>query len=321
MYITSYDALQRALSDRACRREEIRDRVNSFVQSTYGIETMTGILPKFFSFLEKEEPVGFLARQIASVCIEDIAFQVGVHSLGLQPVTAPFGRDSFTSKNHDKLHRIKIPWISWSKKGNMVLAHERACTRNSEELEGVPLDKIVCHDGSILPDFHTNLRKKACLIESTSDVSLLHSYMLAQARNRPRFVYRETANREEKVALVEGAIVEARDRPPASWYYPYYLSWFVDGSMVLFETYDNPLAEVPHAKMLFEKAMSHVAIGTGFMPLVVKIPPLSKEMLYCNRHMLEGNRVQAIAEQAIRVDKADTVVFFQSIAESVTRFN
>lgn len=322
MYITSKDALQRALSERISRREEARNRVNEFVRTGYGIPAMTEILPRFFSFLHQEEPVAFLARQVASMCVEDVAFEVGARSLGLQPVVVPFGQDTFTKDNHDKLHRVKIPWTSWSKKGHLVLAHERICQGSNDDIEGLPLDRIICGNGESLPRFHQGLRARANITAATTDVSPLHTFLLTNAPSRPQFIFRETAGgRVEKRSLAESDLILTRDRPPASWYYPYYLSWFIDGTMVLFETYDNPIGEVCYAKAMFEKAMHIVTAETGFVPLVVKIPPLSKDMLYCNRHFLEkSDSVQSIAHKAAGVEVKDTVAFFRSIADAAIAF-
>jgi hypothetical protein len=76
-------------------------------------------------------------------------------------------------------------------------------------------------------------------------------------------------------------------RPPSHWYYPIYLSLFLTGEIILFETYENPNGGVPEAKILFEKAMIEVETGTGFLPLVVEIPPLTPSLLQCNRGVLE----------------------------------
>lgn len=208
------------------------------------------------------------------------------------------------------------------KKSNLVLAHERICGEDNDYLDGIALDRIICHSGESLPEFHQNLRVRANVTATTSDVSELHTFILTNASRRPQFIFRETSSgQEKKLYLKPEDLILKRDRPPSSWYYPYYLSWFIDGTMVLFETYDNPIGDVSHAKVMFEKAMGIVSAGTGFTPLVVKIPPLSKEMLYCNRHLLEkSDGMQIIAREAEHEDTQDTVALFQSIAKSIIRF-
>ncbi len=321
MYLTSYDALQRALQERIRHQAEARERIDDLVRSVYGIdEAMTGVVSKCFGSSQEGVPDAILARQIASMCVEDVAFGVGARRIGLRPVVAPFTRDAFSCRNHDKLCRVKVPWISWSKKGNLVLAHERVSEASNEDLEGRPLDTIVCASGTTLPDFHQALRVRANVATETADVAALHSFMLERACRRPAFVFREVNGREERCELRRDEVVLPRDRPPASWYYLYYLSWFVDGSRVLFETYDNPVGEVSHARELFEGVMRSIAANTGFLPLVVKIPPLSKDMLYCNRHLLRQSASAELAERVPRSNTTDTVAFFRAIADAVIGF-
>ncbi len=321
MYLTSYDELQRALEQRRKRSEEIRESANAFAQHRYGIENMLGIVEQSFGFMHKDRSYAFLARQIASVCAEDIAFETGARLMGVEPATVSFVRDAFTRSNHDKLHRVRMPWISWSKKGNLVLAHERICARTNDELEATPLDRIICANGVTLPAYHEDLRTRVGMRGLLSDVSAVQQELLSAARYRPGYLFREVCGKEHKHVLVPGEEIQERDRPPASWYYPLYLSWFLDGSLVLFETYDNPMGDVVHAKSLFERTMQDVTNGTGFAPLIVKIPPLSKEMLYCNRHFLdEKGGINAVAREAAGVPKNDTVALFQAIAESIIRF-
>jgi dihydroorotate dehydrogenase len=91
--------------------------------------------------------------------------------------------------------------------------------------------------------------------------------------------------------------------------------------MVLFETYDNPLADVPQAKKMFEQAVDEVKRGTGHVPLVVKIPPLSMDMLYCNRHFLDNrDALSAVRESTEGTDMGDTVRDFRTIADAVIQY-
>ncbi|MES2225915.1 MAG: hypothetical protein V4480_03870 [Patescibacteria group bacterium] len=202
----------------------------------------------------------------------------------------------------------------------MLTQYVRASSDSNAVLEGVPLDGIICEDGVTLPDYHHELRQKAGMCGPVGDVSRFHTYMLEQARNLPEFVYRINGRSEVRHVLgLDRAILE-RDRPPSFWYYPYYLSWFMDGTLVMFETYDNPLGGVAQAKDMFERVVRELYEGIGFLPLVVKIPPLSKDMLWCNRHFLEHGDDGTLAQAAARLPYGDTVQCFQSIAETVISF-
>jgi hypothetical protein len=341
VYITSVNELRQVLRERRRKHAEIRSAWNRFIERRYGIQDVAGVIENYFSISCDSDPIALLARQIASICVEDIAFNLLACALQLEPLTAPFIRDAFTADNHDKVHRIKIPWISWPQRCRaMVLQYEQLTPYAGDRLEGVPLDRIDLPNGGTLVEFHAGLREKIIPRAATRDVSQLHTHLLWLARNRPPYVFREINGRERKTDLTGGhhehpcfspelvvhphagpdSVVYPRDRPPASWYYPLYFSWFLDGSMVLFETYDNPIGNVSHAKALFEETMGEVWRETGYLPLVVKIPPLSKEMLYCNRHLLEQGGCFEDLGKKMPMCLDHTVLLAETIAHKVINF-
>jgi hypothetical protein len=293
MYVQTKTELWHALSARRTESSTIRDSRDAWIRREYGIEDFTSIIRKHLGFIDSqpERTFGLLARQLPGICMEDVASTLVSDFLGLEPIAISFLRDVFASKNHDKLHRIKIPWISWSKKGNIVMQYEYAAKFPSQELAGVPLGMIEAKDGRMLSDVHGELRQKVFGKRGfTPDISLMWNEVLFTAKHKPSSVYQIINGREVKVDLHSPFCIEERHstiRPPSDWYYPIYLSLFLTGEIVLLETYNNPIGGVPEAKILFEKAMQRVTIGTGWKPLIVEIPPLSKEMLYCNRHLLE----------------------------------
>jgi hypothetical protein len=319
MYITTYNDLMHEIETRTRHQGEIRERVEAFIERRFGVPQALKVVRQYFDLERDPQPRAFLARQIASVCVEDIAFQLGAAQLGLLPLTATFVRDTYSSQNHDKVHRIKIPWHSWSKKGNMVARYERIVPAGIN-YDGVALDSIPCGNGVMLPEYHLQLRQQAQSPGLVSDVSNLHLFMLKTARNSPRAFYRDVKGTQELVPWTEGVEYGDRDRPNAEWYYPYYLSWFLDGSLILFETYENPAGGVPQIKRAFENDMNLVYKETGIMPLVVQVPPLTKELLSCNEHVLQRDCFTELRETLPERGTNDTVSFFASIAESVTRF-
>lgn len=324
MYITSESELREALAERREKRPLVRARAAEFLRETYGFpETMT-ILPPPLRDAEGP-PVAVLARQIASVCGEDVAFEVAAEALGLRPMALTFFRDSFTKDNHDKLHRVEVPWSERSvRKGTPMVAYERLSARSNLELDGVPLHAIACANGKALTRVHREFRRAARLRAITYDVSHVHRDALARTTRRPSYVFRYGGNAapEERHSLYEGDAVFPADRPPAEWYYPYYFSWFLDGTMVIFETYDNPIASVAGARDLFGESVRRIVDATGFTPLVVKIPPLSYEMLRCNRHLLwDARAMTTIREQASRLSRNDTVELMSSIANIVDHYH
>lgn len=77
MYITSADGLRQELEHRRTRREEIREKTRAFLLRRYGLEEIPNILPPPIWQEAQSKTVAILARQVASVCIEDITFEVG----------------------------------------------------------------------------------------------------------------------------------------------------------------------------------------------------------------------------------------------------
>jgi hypothetical protein len=319
MYLTSEGELRKALGERERRRQEIRERTSAFLDCEYGVSNAPSIIPPY---VKAAGPVAVLARQVPSVSAEDVAFTIGARVLGLVPLTAGFSRDTFNPGNEDKLHRLCIPWVEHRLDGSRSIAHERLCSDSFDSLSGVPLRNIRCMNGLPLFVHHRNLREAFRLPGWTSDATSFHKEMLQKSVRRPELVYRIEEGRERLTALAHGADLHDEDRPPASWYYPYYLSCFLDGTAVLFETYDSPNPAVSAARDLFENAVRRVRHATGYAPLVVKVPPLTKELLSCNRHLLWRNDgILKLEEGAAALPLTDSVSFFGRIAESVLAFH
>ena len=194
--------------------------------------------------------------------------------------------------NHDKRHRVSIPWVKWSAKGNAVVTYEDVAAGGLASAERSRLDAIKVKSGGFLPDYHFGLRHQVFNGSyPTGDVSKFYGEILARTtRNRPTQVYRVVNGRD---TLVAGDFTpeEARSlvvRPVSHWYYPIYLSIFTDGSLVLLDTYENPDGGVPEAKVLFEKTIAGLdESGLGWAPLVIQTAPLCLDMMFCNRHILE----------------------------------
>jgi len=314
--------LYQIIAERRHESDKIRSAWNRFIEQRYGISDIDRIIGEYFSSDGIDYPIGFLARQIASVCTEDITFNLFAEALRFTPLTATFTRDSFSADNGEKLSRVNIPWISWSYRSHAhALQYERLTSLTNEELEGVPLDRIKIDGKGTLLGIHANLRQRAIPRAAVRDASELHTRLLKLSTRRPAQIFREMNGRERRLELREGESIEDRDRPPASWYYPMYLSWFLDGSMVLFETYDNPHKDVSRAKEAFMGAVGEIWRATNYTPIIVKVPPLSREMLFCNRHILEnGEGALSVLKKKIPLHLDDTVLISEIIAQKAIHF-
>ncbi len=297
IYVSSQAELQAVLDDRKSRSGEIDKKVDQWIFSEYGIPSFTHTVRSYFSLKDESETLGILCRQIGSMSTEDVAIYFLAQELGLVPFLGTFYQDSFTSVNHDKKARVKIPWNSWSKKGNLVVKHEQVVPQELGLLEGMVLNRIMTSENQSLPKFHEAMRARlfeGCRYPMIDFSELDISLYRASSKNRPAYILLEGEQGRTKRAHDFDPGNETRFRLPADWYYVLYLSFFLNGSMVLMETYENPEGGVPEAKVLFEKSMETICEHIGEYPIVVEIPPLTKEMLYCNQALLEKGALQKL---------------------------
>jgi hypothetical protein len=325
MYITSHQALEGILAERALKRDEIREKTAQFLKCTYGNEIPLCPI-EALGLAPRAKPYAFLARELASACVEDITFELCTSHLGYEPLTVSFVRDSFITKNRDKVSRVKIPKVGWAKSGNRLFSYERINAAPHNEIETRPLDRIRCKNGVSLPEHHLALRSKVGLQGEVRDISLFYGDLLARATHRPRSVFREMdEGREERVVLYKDEAILPRDRPPAEWYYPFFFSMFLDGSLVLFETYED-YSETgtggmagQYARLLFKQTMERIVGATGVAPLVVQIP-FADKMRWCNMHLEDTEGLSQIRDAAKGLYVDDIVSFFGSVADSVVEF-
>jgi hypothetical protein len=160
MYITNPEELRNKMSFALGKVEEIERRRDEWVFQQYGIEDFSLIVSNFFSTLKDMEygSIGLLARQLPGICMEDIAFTISCGMLGLQPLSVSFTRDVFVDNNHDKMARARIPWVKWSKKGNMVVEYEYVTKLKPNLLNRVPISMIETVCNRALPELHSDWR-------------------------------------------------------------------------------------------------------------------------------------------------------------------
>jgi len=324
MYITNPEELRNKVSEALDKVEEIERKRDEWIFQQYGIEDFSLIVSKFFSSMKDSEhiSVGLLARQLPGICMEDIAFTLSCDLLGLQPLSMSFVRDVFVENNHDKMARARVPWVKWSKKGNMVVEYEYVTKLKPNLLNRVPISMIETVCNRALPELHTDWRETVFAGKGgVPDISLFWNQLLLASSKKPEKVFVLKDGREVSVPILEALFhpkLLGEIRPPSHWYYPIYLSLFLTGEIILFETYENPNGGVPEAKILFEKAMMEVKTGTGFLPLVVEIPPLTPSLLQCNRGVLEKPELlKEIDLSAINRDS--TVSLVNQIADLVQK--
>lgn len=292
MYVRTRSQLCEVLQQRIASRDRIGVNIDKFAAEQYGIQHFSRLADKHWQHLYSDVPAGVLCRQIASATVEDVACFIGCVSLGLRPWVGQLSGDRFTTTNSEKVRYVKVPWIEWSRKGHLVKTYEVITTHSMSALEGMVLSRIQTQLGCTLPEWHAQLRSSVFGTRyPVLDFSDFFTDCLMAAGRKPPFVYLENGHgRCEKVLV--GMCTSRLARPPANWYYPLYLSLFLDGRMVLLETYEDTRKQVGSMKTLFERLMREFQSRFGMTPIVVQIPE-GDETNYCNKHILS----MPVAEQ------------------------
>ena len=300
---------------RNSEKKKIKKKINRLVEEKYGIVEFTELERRYFE--APAAPAGVLARQVPSATVEDVVCFCGAKKLGLKPLAFSFLEDGFYSCSPYKISLVKPFIIKWLSERYTV---ERLALLDRTPPERMILKNIIVNGGGTLPEFHRQLRERVFNSHpSTTDISDFFRECLirAEKNKRPPFVFEEQKDGREKKKKTEEADL-LKSRPPASWYYPLYLTLFLGGERVLLETYNNPRGGVPEIRKKFEIVMKDIKTAIGYYPMVVEIPPLTKELSYINFDILLRG-VGAVDDKSISAE-GDTVEMFKKIAEKVINF-
>ncbi|RIL12149.1 MAG: hypothetical protein DCC75_00955 [Proteobacteria bacterium] len=301
LYIES--DLQLRLSNRAAPPE----LVDRFIERNYGMCGFTELAAQHFP-CERGMPLAMLPRQIPIACTETITCALLCKALGVNLSLGSFGSDNFSFSSIDKSAAVKVRSLSW----RTTAAGKSCCDISTniltfeklEALNKVRIDRLKTKAGESLLDHHGRMLKEIMPDVPIVDSSRFFHECLVRAKNRPEFCY--TIDNQGRCERVEASRIEKLSdqglvlRPPASWYYPLFFSLLLE-RMILLETYENPRGQVSEAKGLFVAASDRLLAETGYRPRIIRIPPLSKEMLYLNLHILEdGKGAMARLEESAR---------------------
>lgn len=344
-YLHSLNQINPSLKERRNRKEAIRRAVDAHIRNCYGITDFSQKLRKGILEPLGIDPVeadkqgksfGMLARQIPSICAEDVACHCLAQRIGLTPLSMAFTRDAFIPGGNDKVRRAKVPFVAWSKKGALQLTHETVVDADDDSLHSlnmVRMDRIRTKPefgGTTLAAFHRamhqNLFGHFTKPGLWGDISTLYGAFLAESiesGHTPRPLWK--TNHESRDTAWEGPVTSSEAlelivRPSSKWYYELYLSMFLDGTFVLLETYDNEEGGVPLARALFERTVDAIELGVGCKPVVVKTSPLSKDMLYVNRAMIQDPERTAAFMERQAYWETDTVRMSRWFADRAIQF-
>lgn len=321
MYITELEALQPMIAERLVKQQSIRKKVDAWIKKAYGIKDFNAMTKAFFR-LKPEQTYLTLCRQIPSIRTEDIACFIGSKVLGHLLLSLPFIDDTFSVNNHEKRSYLHLKWAEYGRKKTLYFYGERIVDGSINDFSGKPLSAIRTSphiQGTTISDFHFYLRDKVFGADDLRiDVSELDRMYVRSASKRPLDVYLFLDGISKKMSTKKINVYCSNYRPPSEWYYPLYFSWFLDGSMVLLETYDNELAQVSEAKKLFESTVEIVENAIGYRPLVLKVPPLDDKMLCMPKQIIaHPEAINEITQKFINRTSGRSVSFFSDIADAV----
>lgn len=320
LYITNLDAVKPAVEERVSNQVEIRARVDKWVLETYGIKNFSHISRTALG-IQPGETCFALCRQIPSVRTEDIVCRIVGDLCGFPLLSLSFLDDTFSCDNHEKKSYLHVKWADWGRKKNLFFHGERLVPHTLQTYTGLPLSAIetgLATPGTTVADFHFGLRQNLFSDDKLKDVSELHRTYVRAATRRPEQLFSWSEGKTGKVASASCNLQEPSFRPPSSWYYPLFFSWFLDGSLVLLETYDNELAQVSKAKCLFEETMSTIKKATGLEPLVLQIPPLDEQMLAMPKKFIDDpGAIAKLRNNFSDKVTGDSVNFFRQLADGI----
>lgn len=255
--------LEQEISSRLKDREGIRERVQKYAFSKFGIVDLYAIIHEALG-----EPEGFevcLARQIPAANVEHAA--VGVFSAWLTrhmdyKVTGrflSFSRDTYFP-NPYKRSLVRLPQLKRGRKGPF-LHYEKVAS----PCQGQILSLISTQEGVLLPGFHETLRSVAFSREKVSDLSgFLQNLAKSTSKNGPSCVYLRNGDKEKKSFSFD---LKDDVRPPAEWYYLPYLLLFMDGRRGLLTIIGNQSG----VNKLIVNSVNEIKREIGIEPLLIPV--------------------------------------------------
>ncbi|MFH1656855.1 MAG: hypothetical protein ABH919_00050 [bacterium] len=317
--------LEEELKGRQSRSSEIREAIDAWAEKKYGITK--------FSWLVDErlgKPKGvttILARQIPTVKLEDVMCSVASRYMEFNPVAFSLTNDRYCCRNFTKYTYIRIPWLLQNQK-KVLIEHELVVPSSLvNSLEGRILASIATNNGDFLPDFHQKMRDKTFVGSVSYPVKDLSSFLEELVKISIRsgkydssvFINDEGIEKKVNVKRINiNKLDEIDVRPPAGWYYPLYLSLFLDGRRILLESFDD----VPDFQP-FQQSMDEEIGKLGLNPLILKTPStvslngFSSNLLeeypknfLDNPELLEAV-LSEVRENALPAEKESPAILFQ----------
>jgi len=272
--------------------DRTRTRLDAYVFERYGIPSVSSLIEQWWG------PAGrtafCLPRQIVTWSIEQLAF-AGLgkglsRTMELDWKMLPFVSDCY-GRHRYKESLIKIPELVFDAKGTCTGTRKTEVIgskeRRGEINSGKPyiLREIETDEGEFwkehygkmsLPGFHGKCWRRATGEDPpcATDAGLLHNSILSSCMQssgeKPEYYFLEEEKRAVQCSLhwhELSAEKRATARPPAQWYYFFFLSLFTTGERILCEAPGDDRKVIGMFKV-----MEDIERVTGKMPLIVTLP-------------------------------------------------
>lgn len=274
------------------------DRLDRFAADTYGIEGVSQLFQEWWG--KGSAPTICLARQLITWSTEQLAFSlVGEelrHALGYDWKILPFTGDCYGQHPY-KESLVKIRSLGFRSDGSLEASSKvprvnvigdkerrgKLCGAEPRILSAIETDAGIFwgrpRPAMRLPAFHASFWKEITgkdAEQSPKDAGTLHNALLrrsmeSDSSGTPSYFFREVEGRAVRCDVERWTDLTPEEkcltRPPAQWYYFFYLSLFTTGERILFASLDDD--KDVHAMF---GIMEDVQRVTGKMPLIVAIP-------------------------------------------------
>ncbi len=274
------DELRREIERRRNDSERLRGAVVDFCYREYGLRRFTSRVAAIMG--ENEVFQVCLARQIPTANIEHLAARAlagwleDVMGMPVQAVALGLRRDVFTLRNPYKRSLVCIPRLGRGRRGPAVRTD--SVFPWLERLEGIILGRIVTQGGQTLPAYHQAMRDRAFGdANAPVDLSEFHRDNLQHCAERgkrdllPKRIFVRKNEHEEERPVHSGRMPAAfpgNVRPPAEWYYLFYLMLFLDGRRALLST----VGDDEEVAGWFRDSIDIIETATGERPLIISTP-------------------------------------------------
>jgi hypothetical protein len=281
MKVETVMQLRESIENRGRLKAFIRKEVNVCCQERFGIEDFWSTVDQY---LPKTSELGLcLVRQVPTANVEHIAlalFCEWLSSQGIPCRAMPLSvtRDSYRWQNAYKHSLVKVPFLSRDIDGELKIQNQGILPKSEKRgVDGKILEHLKTVKGNSLPEYHSELRKRVFgsddrIMANLSDffINLLSQSAGDDHIENPKTIFKEHRGREIEYPFDRRAFLLPGEsiRPPASWYYIFYMMLFLTGERVLIST----VSDDEKVSGWFNDGIEVSKDACGFEPIIINSP-------------------------------------------------